>query len=487
SVRPRKKMEQESDLIQTVQISSADAAVVLNGSIFPLNSLTLDTDKPEDLAVDKFDVHNPENLTQGGGVILDTRNGLVHLTVNEAAGTSLDQLNTTSKDLQQTVSLYTQEQLAAALSNAQLLEIANESNQELGDIGVSTVSSQNVLTLTSSQGIFTTARTNLSSSEHGYQIVTEKQKKKGGWPKGKKRKPGLRENNGPKAPMTGYTLYAVNRRKVIKTLNPEMKFTELTKIIGQEWTAMAADDKQKYLDEAEKDKKRYIEELEVYKHSDSYQTYLKRKKLKELCQDMDTSAIQDADLDPLSDSDNDELYCKICNQYFVSNHNKREHCLGKVHLQNLTGEYEREMREKKNAGLINGNGLTDEASNTADNVHLMGPLNCSPSSNEIDVNGFMMGFMQKNIEREKEIKQLKETLEESKAKFTGYTETSKDLKELESRLESDLENFQAYGAALQAQIDSLKMVPTLFGVINFAHTNEKPGPGHTDSDHNVLW
>ena len=35
--------------------------------------------------------------------------------------------------------------------------------------------------------------------------------------------------------------------------------------------------------------------------------------------------------------ENDDLYCRTCRQFFSSLHNKREHLLGKQHLQTLTG------------------------------------------------------------------------------------------------------------------------------------------------------
>lgn len=42
-------------------------------------------------------------------------------------------------------------------------------------------------------------------------------KKKGGWPKGRKRKPELL-NRPPKAPSTGYVLYLNEKRKLFKDL-----------------------------------------------------------------------------------------------------------------------------------------------------------------------------------------------------------------------------------------------------------------------------
>lgn len=56
-----------------------------------------------------------------------------------------------------------------------------------------------------------------------------KKKGRGGWPKGRKRKPELL-NLPPKAPATGYTLYLNEQRKLFKHSN--LAFHEITKIIG---------------------------------------------------------------------------------------------------------------------------------------------------------------------------------------------------------------------------------------------------------------
>lgn len=52
-------------------------------------------------------------------------------------------------------------------------------------------------------------------------------KKKGGWPKGRKRKPELLENRPPKAPSTGYVLYLNEKRKLFK----DMPFPEVSDIL----------------------------------------------------------------------------------------------------------------------------------------------------------------------------------------------------------------------------------------------------------------
>ena len=39
-----------------------------------------------------------------------------------------------------------------------------------------------------------------------------------------------------------------------------------------------------------------------------------------------------------------ELYCKACNQHFSSEHNKKEHMLGRQHLQMIAEEFEKESQ-----------------------------------------------------------------------------------------------------------------------------------------------
>lgn len=73
------------------------------------------------------------------------------------------------------------------------------------------------------------------------------QRKKGGWPKGKKRKR-TRDTNAPKQPLTGYVRFLNDRREKIRADNPTLSFSEITKLLGAEWTKLAADDKQVFVD-----------------------------------------------------------------------------------------------------------------------------------------------------------------------------------------------------------------------------------------------
>nr|XP_040040270.1 SWI/SNF-related matrix-associated actin-dependent regulator of chromatin subfamily E member 1-related isoform X2 [Gasterosteus aculeatus aculeatus] len=94
------------------------------------------------------------------------------------------------------------------------------------------------------------------------------QPKKRGWPKGKKRKKVL--PNGPKAPVTGYVRFLNERRERMRARYPDLPFPEITKRLGAEWTQLALNDKQRYLDEAEREKMQYAQELKDYQQTEAF-------------------------------------------------------------------------------------------------------------------------------------------------------------------------------------------------------------------------
>lgn len=107
----------------------------------------------------------------------------------------------------------------------------------------------------------------MPKSSHSPDHPPEEPKKRG-WPKGKKRKKVL--PNGPKAPVTGYVRFLNERREIMRAQYPDLPFPEITKRLGAEWTRLAAQDKQRYLDEAERDKMQYAQELKEYQQTEAF-------------------------------------------------------------------------------------------------------------------------------------------------------------------------------------------------------------------------
>lgn len=126
--------------------------------------------------------------------------------------------------------------------------------------------------------------------------ITKQKKGRGGWPKGRKRKPELL-NLPPKAPATGYNLYLNEQRKSFK--DSSLAFHEITKIIGNKWSSLTLAEKKPYLEKAEEDKKRYREELRQYRQSDAYRAYLTKKRKKRL----QNNVLSESDMDATDDFD----------------------------------------------------------------------------------------------------------------------------------------------------------------------------------------
>ena len=69
--------------------------------------------------------------------------------------------------------------------------------------------------------------------------------RKGGWPKGRKRKKN-RDWNAPKQPLSGYIRFVNERREKLRVENPSLTFVEITRMLGAEWTKLPQHEKQVY-------------------------------------------------------------------------------------------------------------------------------------------------------------------------------------------------------------------------------------------------
>ncbi|KAG0713787.1 SMARCE1-related [Chionoecetes opilio] len=166
---------------------------------------------------------------------------------------------------------------------------------------------------------------------------TAMKKRRGGWPKGRKRKPELPGAKPPKAPVTAYVLFLNERRKYYRETSPEMSFGAVTKVLGAEWSAMSVEQKAAFVTRSEQDKRRYRNELQAYRQSHDYQLLLRKKRIKNVIRRGGTTTEESSDFtDEIDDDESEELYCRICDQLFTSLHNKREHLYGKTHLQGLS-------------------------------------------------------------------------------------------------------------------------------------------------------
>ncbi|XP_030222466.1 high mobility group protein 20A isoform X2 [Gadus morhua] len=114
------------------------------------------------------------------------------------------------------------------------------------------------------------ATTDNSSQRNG-----EEKPRRGSWTKAKRKKP-LKDSNAPKAPLTGYVRFMNDRREQLRADRPDVPFPEITRMLGNEWSKLPPEDKQRYLEEAERDKERYMRELEKYQKTEAYKHFTRK-------------------------------------------------------------------------------------------------------------------------------------------------------------------------------------------------------------------
>lgn len=283
-------------------------------------------------------------------------------------------------------------------------------------------------------------------------------KRRGGWPKGRKRKPQLLHLP-PKAPATGYNLYLNDMRKQFKASS--LAFHEITKIIGNKWSSLSLEEKKPYLERAEEDKKRYREELRTYRQSGSYQLYLAKKRKARVQNNVLSESDMDA-TDDIDDEDNEELYCRTCDQWFHNLHNKREHLQGRQHVQAVVGDMKLELGlDYYNKCMVNTNSgsrsdVNSEAAalrNTDHNQH---------ASNTCSVSESMANLLSVISTREREIKTVKMRVSESKAENEALYNQLCSLREREATLISELDSLKKLEDDMEMKMFELWKVPSLF-------------------------
>ncbi|KAG7454093.1 hypothetical protein MATL_G00263780 [Megalops atlanticus] len=125
------------------------------------------------------------------------------------------------------------------------------------------------------------ANTDNSSQRNGEEFVVWfvcplQKPRRSNWTKGRKKKKPVKDSNAPKAPLTGYVRFMNDRREELRAERPDVPFPEITRMLGNEWSKLPPEEKQRYLDEAERDKERYMRELEKYQKSEAYKHFTRK-------------------------------------------------------------------------------------------------------------------------------------------------------------------------------------------------------------------
>lgn len=105
--------------------------------------------------------------------------------------------------------------------------------------------------------------------------------KRGGFSKLKKRKKSVnRDQTAPRQPLSGYVRFMNDRRETVRSENPNISFTEITRLLANEWNQLPQDQKQMYLDAAEQEREKYMQEMAAYKQTEAYRQFNEHKQKK---------------------------------------------------------------------------------------------------------------------------------------------------------------------------------------------------------------
>ncbi|KAK9721982.1 HMG (high mobility group) box [Popillia japonica] len=300
-------------------------------------------------------------------------------------------------------------------------------------------------------------------------------KKRGGWPKGRKRKPELLHLP-PKAPATGYNLFLNDQRMLLKDSN--LPFHEKTKLIGNKWSSLSLDEKRPYLEKAEEEKRRYREEFKQYRQSGAYQLYLANKRRKRAKYNVLSESDMDA-TDDIDDEDNEELYCRTCDQCFHNLHNKREHLLSRQHQQSIAGAISKELNsdyETDVAGVTSSLSFStslDESSLDAMPSGSSGAKAPNQNHTSQTVVESMNNLFSAVMVRETEIKSLQLRLQETSEQHTALYKQLCSLKETESKLKKQFALLKEQEKDMELKVFHLWQVPSWFIITDLNETTEE--------------
>uniref|UniRef100_A0A4W6CB98 High mobility group 20B n=1 Tax=Lates calcarifer TaxID=8187 RepID=A0A4W6CB98_LATCA len=261
----------------------------------------------------------------------------------------------------------------------------------------------------------------------------QEEPRKRGWPKGKKRKKVL--PNGPKAPVTGYVRFLNERREHMRARYPDLPFPEITKRLGAEWTRLAPNDKQRYLDEAEREKIQYAQELKEYQQTEAYQITSAKIQDKRIKKEDTPSVIISAS----SGSSLPKVHFYILSPYTLQHH----------YNTNCT-----------------------QLSCPFDNF----VLQASDLSSRFDIPIFTEEFLDQNKAREAELRRLRKANIEFEEQNAVLQRHIKDMYNAKERLEAELGQDEKRTQALQQHLLAIKHT-----LVNSLSSVPLPGTGETAS------
>jgi len=84
--------------------------------------------------------------------------------------------------------------------------------------------------------------------------------------------------------MSAFLFYSIGKRQKIKQENPEMKNTDVSRILGQMWRSLSAEERQPFVDRERSEREKYKIALSEWKEKDEARKSMERKRQAELAE-----------------------------------------------------------------------------------------------------------------------------------------------------------------------------------------------------------
>ncbi|XP_054994353.1 uncharacterized protein LOC101537141 isoform X2 [Sorex araneus] len=298
----------------------------------------------------------------------------------------------------------------------------------------------------------------LGPGDRQEQEENPRKKRKGGWPKGKKRRPAS-DHPVPHAPSTGYVLFLNEQRTQLQAQHPDLPFPEITRMLAAQWAQLSWEQKQKYMSEADEDKPRCVRELPAPQGSEASQAFQ--------LAPPGGAAGSEPHSEGLSFSTAERAegsgpHCRTCSWALSSPHSKKEYLLGRQLRLDLTGGFEADPTEfsQHPEPLAEGRGQSRNRGGWAEDAEgpqplLLGPLGPGASGGSFDL-CFLQEFIFRLLKnKDHELQALRKSLEKAQEEQEALQALLGQLQSRRQSLEQELAGLRAYGLVLEKELESV--------------------------------
>ncbi|OQR73929.1 high mobility group protein 20A-like [Tropilaelaps mercedesae] len=286
----------------------------------------------------------------------------------------------------------------------------------------------------------------------------------------RQRRPRARDHNAPKAPINGYVRFLNENRERCRRDNPDAAFSNITKLLAHEWSALKQEEKQKYLDAAERDRERYAKEVEQYQRTDAYKQFRRQlaeeEAAKRHSQQSDAQTAREGDqrrrqqLKANNGAAASNLLMGVARAGTAMSHttsNNHNHGDNKFQYKMSGPVGLKPKGVMKTEEVICGSGSSMVTGNRGMSPPAPIPnIRHNPEDTTFDIPIFTEEFLDHNKAREAEMRALRKShteLEEHNAVLAKHIDSFKDAI---GRLEAEVETHRNSNKAMQMYLDKLR-------------------------------